>query len=419
MSFNPFDEKGLPLEKQIKSWSELNTKPYNPETVDPYTRTRGILMNGIEVEGALFYHNFHRHCEDMELRRELAMIRRIEQQQQKMVNWMIPGAESTLEVTIGYEQLAVDLTASMAKTEPDPYVKASLDFALIEDFDHLYRYANFMLESNPKKAEAIVKDLTEIMPGRPTAVEHQFPHDTVRKYVDFKKSDPLTRMHVLTITAAEQQTMNYYMNVGNRINEMSGRALYQEIGMIEEQHVTHYGSLIDPRSSWFEMACSHEYNECYMYYSCMISETDDRVKKVWEQLLDSEIAHLQMNRNLMMKFENKDAKDMFSKEFPAPTVLQSSKDYVRQIIGSQIQLTGDRSDLVSLRGAESKDRYFQYLSMANMGDFIPSQNVISSSIQKNGQDYRIESNGPHPIEIYRDRSKVPTQTEIIKDMSIR
>jgi hypothetical protein len=238
MSFNPFQEKGIPIEQQFKPWSEINSKPYDPNTVHPYTRTRGILMNGIEVESTFFYHNFHRHTQDMDLRRQLALVRRVEQQQQKMVNWAIPASESILEVTIGYEQLAVDLTAVMAKNEPDPYVKAALDFALVEDFDHLYRYANLMLEIDPKKAEAIVKDLTEVMPGRPTVVEHRHPFDSVPKFVDRTKADPITLMHIFTIIAAEQQTMNYYMNVGNRIPDMVGRGLYQEIGMIEEQHVT-------------------------------------------------------------------------------------------------------------------------------------------------------------------------------------
>jgi hypothetical protein len=69
-----------------------------------------------------------------------------------------------------------------------------------------------------------------------------------------------------------QQTMNVYMNVGNRQTDMVGRGLYQEIALIEEEHVTQYGSLEDPRLSWFEMAVLHEYNECYLYWSCMQSE---------------------------------------------------------------------------------------------------------------------------------------------------
>lgn len=46
------------------------------------------------------------------------------------------------QTTIGYEQVVVDLTAWLARHEPDPHLKAALDFALLEDFDHLYRYSN-------------------------------------------------------------------------------------------------------------------------------------------------------------------------------------------------------------------------------------------------------------------------------------
>lgn len=414
MGMNPFQEKGVPIDKQIRNWSTLNTKPYDPATVHPYTRTRGILMNGIETEAVLFYHNFHRHCEDFDLKRQLAMIRRVEQQEQKMVNWTIPSGETTLEVTIGYEQLAVDLTASMAKNEPDKYVKAALDFALIEDFDHLYRYANLMSSIDPKKADAIVKDLTEVMPGRPTAVEHRHPFDTIRKHYDRASADPLTKMHVSTIIAAEQQTMNYYMNVGNRFEDVIARGLYQEIGMIEEQHVTHYGSLEDPRASWFEMAVLHEYNECYLYYSCMQSEPDNQIKSVWEQMLDYEITHLQMTVDMMKKYENKDPIPLYPTEFPKPLILESSKDYVRSVIANQLHLTSDRTEMVPLKNAENKDRFIGYLNTVNSGEYIPTQQIIADAILNNNSDYRIESNGPHPVPILKDRSSIPSPNEIIE-----
>jgi hypothetical protein len=52
MSFNPFKERGIPVEKQLRNWAELNVKPYNKGDTHPYTKARIILMNGIEVEGA-------------------------------------------------------------------------------------------------------------------------------------------------------------------------------------------------------------------------------------------------------------------------------------------------------------------------------------------------------------------------------
>ncbi|MCZ9345580.1 hypothetical protein NGM37_48385, partial [Streptomyces sp. TRM76130] len=61
-------------------------------------------MNGIEVEAILFSHQLARHCPDPEIKRQLARTRYIEAQQQKVVNWLLPGVSSVLETTIAYEQ---------------------------------------------------------------------------------------------------------------------------------------------------------------------------------------------------------------------------------------------------------------------------------------------------------------------------
>ena len=77
MTFNPLQEKGIPIEKQIRSWHEITKKPFNKNDVDCYTRTRQILMNGIEVEAWNFKHNFSRNCTDPEVNKFTAMTRRI------------------------------------------------------------------------------------------------------------------------------------------------------------------------------------------------------------------------------------------------------------------------------------------------------------------------------------------------------
>jgi hypothetical protein len=48
---------------------------------------------------------------------------------------------SPLEITLGYEQVAIEVTASIAQHEPDPYLAQVYRFGLLEDFDHLYRYS--------------------------------------------------------------------------------------------------------------------------------------------------------------------------------------------------------------------------------------------------------------------------------------
>lgn len=407
MAFNPLREKGIPYEKQVKNWDDLNVEPYDKNEVHPYTRTRIILMNGIEVGAALFGHEMARHAEDSTLKQKLAQVRRIEQQQQKFINWLVPGDESTLEVTLGYEQVAVDLTAWLARTEPDRTVKDALDFALIEDFDHLYRYANLMGIVDGRDPAQVVGELTEIFPGRPTILEHRHPFDSIRNHYDKDKADIITKLHVQTITLGEQQTMNFYMNVGDRQESSVGRGLYLEIAQIEEQHVSQYESLADPRETWFEMLLLHEYNECYLYYSFVQEETDERIKKIWQHQLDCEIDHLHRAAELLQQYEGRDAESLLpAKGFPELIKFQSNKEYVRDIIASQIHLTADGNMLKPVDSLPPSHRYFEWQRMVNVEGSAPSQWVIEHHIDRHGQDYRLETEGPHPIEELRARETV-------------
>ncbi|MBZ0158319.1 MAG: hypothetical protein K8I29_19150 [Alphaproteobacteria bacterium] len=389
MGFNPLKEKGIPIEKQIHTWSDLNVQPYNKRDVHPYTRARVILMNGIEVEAALFLHELARNSNDMELKRNIAFSRRIEQQQQKVVNWLIPAEESVLEATIGYEQVAVDLTAYLARTVPDPYVKQVFDFGLLEDFDHLYRYSNLLEMTEGKKAEDIVGDLTEVIPGRPTIKEHRHPFDEIKDFADRTKGEYMTQLYILTLLAGEQQTMNYYMNVGNRIADSVGRGLYAEIGQIEEQHVSQYESLLDPRATWFEMMILHEYNECYLYYSFMEQETDPRIKKIWEAHLGMEIEHLRIACDAMRKHEGKDPEGMLPSSLPEPVRFQSNIDYIREVLDMQLDLTAFETGFIRESELKPDARYLKYQKSVN-GDWVPSEKVIEGNIKKRGRDYRLE-----------------------------
>jgi hypothetical protein len=402
MAFDPMKEKGIPLDKQLRSWRELAGEPYDKASVHPYTRCRVIAMNGVEVESILHSHQFARHTADLDLKRQLAQIRRVEQQQQKAVSGLIPGEETILENTIGYEQVAVDLTAWVAQQEPDPYARQCYEFGLLEDFDHLYRYANLLDLLEKKRAEDIVGHYTEIIPGRPTAMEHRHPHDDVRMPLDHKSGDPLSLLHALTITAAEQQTMNFYMNVGNRPTNPVARALYLEIAMIEEQHVTHYESLLDPTMSWAAMEAAHQYNECYLYYSFLQQEEHPRVKQMWETHLAMEIEHLRLACELVKQVDARDPAEFLPREIPEPVLFQSNKEYVRQVLADQVNLTANLADFVPMDELPEDHRYRQYQSAVNAGGFIPSEAVIEEHKKAmSGQEYRLNTEGPHPVEWLR------------------
>ena len=405
MKFNPFLEKPMKLGNCIMNWKDLAPKPYDKFESSPYTRVRCILLNGTEYEAVWFSHHFHRHSSDNDLRRSLALVRRSEQQQQKVIAGLKPVDENLLETTIGYEQLAVDLTAFLAQNVKDAQVKDALNFALLEDFDHLYRYANFLESDMGAKAEDYVGDYTEVTPGRPTIAHHRHPFDSVKNPIDNNKSDPFTQCAVNIITAAEQQTMNYYMNIGAFYKNQKGRELYTEIGMVEEQHVSQYGSLIDPNPSWFEMCLMHEYIECYLYYSMLNDESNPNVKKIWERFLEQEIAHLHAAVENLKKYENKDWQEVIPKgEFPELVKFRSNIDYIRKILKGTVTKTANRESYVELSKLKITADFFKYQKKVNTKpEDVASHKVIVDHINQFGEDYRFETK-PNPVDELKDRT---------------
>lgn len=403
---NPFEVKTRPADSLYMDWPKLYPKAYDKNETDPYTKTRIILMNGTEYEAVWFSHQFHRHCENNDLRRELAVLRRVEQQQQKRIACLKPIDETLLETTIGYEQLAVDLTAILAQREPDPYAVQVMNLALLEDFDHLYRYANLLEMEHGIHAERLVGEYTEIMPGRPTIAEHRDPRDSVRRALCFKTSAPISRLNAAIITAAEQQTMNYYMNQCAFYGSEQGRKLYQEIAMIEEQHVTQYGALLDPACTWLENLLNHEYTECYLYYSCYEDETDDKVKKIWEQHFEQEVAHLHHAARLLQTYEGKDWYQVIPDgEFPQLLKFSPQKEYVRKVMKKTVCNTALLEDPAVPVSELSRDAaFFSYQATVNTKpETVPSHAVIEAEIAAAGQDYRFEEK-THPIEELRSRT---------------
>jgi hypothetical protein len=398
MLFNPLAERGLPLERQLRNWSELNAEPYDTHAVHPYTRCRVIVMNGIEVEAIIFSHNFNRNTADVELKQRLQMVRRVEQQQQKAINWLIPGEaqENAIEVTIGYEQVAVDLTAWLARHEPDPYLRQVYQFGLLEDFDHLYRYANLMdLVGNGRRAEEITGGLTEITPGRPTIFEHRDPRDDIRRPMTVHAAHRQSILNTMTLVSAEQQTMNYYMNAGNRPTDPLARGLYLEIAQIEEQHVSHYESCLDPTMSWLTNWVLHENHECWLYWSFLQTEVDPRIKAVWELHLAMELEHLRIAAQALEEIEGKDAAALLGPGFDAPLTFEDNKAYLREVVASQVDLTAWDSTFLPIDSLPDDHRYFVHQATVNAGG-VPTEQVIDRHRAEFGSEYRHETEGPHP-----------------------
>ena len=344
MASQLFSTQGVPLEKQKFTWRDLVQKPISKLDDDAYTRVMVILMNGIELEALRFQHSFARMSAEMQL--PLAQVRRKEQHQATLVNWLLGADHSTLETTIGYEQVAIDITAGVAQREPDPYLAQVYRYGLLEDFDHMYRYSALMDRLEGKDANNILQNYTDILPGRPTVDEHRAPEDELRRPYDRAKAEPLTKLHALTIMSAEQQTHNFYMNVGPTYADPVARQLYAEIASIEEQHVTQYESIIDPNETWLEKWLLHEATEVYNYYTCVSQEPNPRIRAIWERFLDYELGHLNFVSELFKKHEKRDPAEILPETIPDPIPVESQREFVREVLAKEVDLRARGTDFV-------------------------------------------------------------------------
>ena len=337
MTIHLFKDRGTPVDQQRFTWRDLVRTPYSKLNDDAMTRVRVILMNGIESEAVRFSHVVGRMTRD--LQHELARIRRIEHHQQTMINWLNPPDQSPLETTIGFEQVAVEVTAAVALAEPDPYQAATYRFGLLEDFDHLYRYSALMDRIEGRDANNLIQSYTDIIPGRPTSLEHRHPLDDLRAHYDKDCAAFITKLHAMTILSAEFQTHDYYMNIGPTFADPIARLLYAEIASIEEQHVTQYESLADPNETWLEKWLLHEANEVYNYWSCVESETNPEIKAIWERFLDYELGQLQHVAELFARHERRDPAEIIPVRLPQAIRYVSHRDYVKRVLRNEQELS--------------------------------------------------------------------------------
>jgi hypothetical protein len=381
MALNLYSEKGCALDQQRFTWRDMVGKPISKLDDDAFTRVRIILMNGIEQEALRFGHVAQRMIG--EIRIPLAQTRRIEQHQATTVNWLLGPDHSPLETTIAYEQTAIEVTASVAEKEPDPYLAQAYRFGLLEDFDHLYRYSALLDRLEGKDANNILQSYTDILPGRPTAEEHRAPEDDVRLTYDCTKAAPITRLHAMTLVSAEFQTHDYYMNIGPLFSDPAARLLYAEIASIEEQHVTQYGSLLDPKETVLEQWLMHEANEVYNYYSCVEQETNPRVKAIWERFLDYEIGHFNYAVEQFKKHEKRDPADIFPGDLPEPIRFESHRDFVRQVMTKEVNLRAKGTQFVDKQ--DESQASIAYRKTLN-ADGSPSEKVAAGYVWAPGTE---------------------------------
>lgn len=62
----------------------------------------------------------------------------------------------------------------------------------------------------------------------------------------------------------------------------------------------------------------HEANKVYNYYSCMQSESDPRIKEIWERFVDYELGQLHFVKDIFESTEGRDASEVLPATLPEP-----------------------------------------------------------------------------------------------------
>jgi rubrerythrin len=376
-TLNPWQEQGMPLEQQYRTWKDRVRAPYHKREVEAYTRARIILMNGIENEAWAWSHNFARCTGNKEIKALLAKTRMADQQQQTTINYMHPADQTPLETSIAYEQVAIDMTAYLARNEPDPYVREAFHFGLLEDFDHLYRYAEMLDFLEGQDPETIVQGQTDIFPGRATIEHHNDPEQRLLRHYEKNRGMPLSKIHILTLLSGEQQTYNFYKEHGNYYGNQMARELYGEISEVEEEHVTFYESLMDPTETPLQRQLLHNMVQVYNYFHCLETETDQRIKPIWEEFLQIELGNLQLWGGMLRKYEGIEPQELFGDTLTVEFKFRENKEYVRRVLEKQKDLRVVNGEFVDVSQVPEKWPSYAYREMVN-ADGVPSEELVTA-----------------------------------------
>ncbi|WP_236647866.1 hypothetical protein [Micromonospora sicca] len=116
---------------------------------------------------------------------------------------------------------------------------------------------------------------------------------------------------------------------------------------------------------------------------------------MWELHLQMELAHLQQAADLLRRHDGREPEEIVgSAGLPEPVTFEPNKDYLRHLLATQIDLTKLGEGYVT----EAHERFEWMQQQVHDGQKPPSEQVIDMHRERFGDEYRIETEGPHPVE---------------------
>ncbi|MEV4182825.1 hypothetical protein AB0J28_15465 [Streptosporangium canum] len=125
----------------------------------------------------------------------------------------------------------------------------------------------------------------------------------------------------------------------------------------------------------------------------METESDPKVKAIWELHLNMELEHLRLAVELFKRHDGRDPQEVLAPALPAPVTFEPNKDYLRELIATQIDFTTLGTGYVQ----DMHERFERMQENIHGGEKPPSEQVIDDNRAKSGEEYRLETEGPHPV----------------------
>jgi hypothetical protein len=328
--FNPLDHRGIPLDRQNADWRELTVTGVDPEQVEPYTRCRIVAMSGVENAAVRFDRQVGRLAADPELRGRFELLRSVEARQRHAVAGLLAQPRTVLETALTYEEAAVDLDSWLARTEPDQPRRQVYECDALEDFQHVYRYAELLDALRRSRPGHLVDEVTEMLPDR------SGEREPVEPAAPEPSPHVLSMLNAITMLAIEQQTADFYDSVDADVLEPPVRPVYREVSWAERGQVDRHQALVDSGSSRWEQLVAREYNECRLYYAFLDQESDPRTRAVWELNLQMELAHLQLAGDLLRRFDGREPEEVVGAGLPDPPGFDANRQFLRRLLATHV-----------------------------------------------------------------------------------
>jgi len=378
-------------EQGLLSLDEMAAAPALPSE-NPCGALWLMLLSAAAQSAADGYLDAFTACRDAQKRRELALLKRAEEERSlALASWesaLPPGGGRTAAALM----LGLELSAALAQRLPEGDARHLIAFLVPEWLDMLYRFINLTVLRDGPDVEKWLGGCAEIMPGRPLTACQRHPHDGI-----FSPAAPggAAEIPLLAMTSAVRAALWHLREAAADETDALARGLYLEMALAAGQHLTALTGLL-PHPGAPECLMRLYRMASWLHASCALQEGDSSLGQFSraQQALDrARISTLCVLFHLPMPGSP-----------PEPLHLGLSKGAVRDTL-EHIGMTLLRDQVVPVDALHPGADYFRYQKLLYPHPLAaPSRRVIEEMIRKCGADARFEI-APHPVEALRRRTE--------------